>query len=316
MYSMCCLFVSTQLPPSTPSHYEGPTGCSIVLRCKSSLCYGQISFVCVLRGFCAGCVSSGSWKAPDYHQLCRGTPGSSVDCRRCIISSPLAKLLIEGVMSQAAPTRLAVTDARATHQPKALCVAQIAGFVTSGSGCCVCMQRPLWLRVSTRHCRSRPWPLQGVQMSRKRPPQAASAPLSAESECLATQEGDTKSPPNHLLSPALWSNASLAWTRVPWFEHWRAVTAAGQCCCCLVGFIVSQCSHQVKIRPLKTEAAALNIWCLTEMRAATGNRLTNNVFTEQQWNSQTPGGISHAQNNLAWIIFGFTTEDKCFDFTH
>lgn len=145
---------------------------------------------------------------------------------------------------------------------------------------------------------------------------AASASLSAESECLATQEGDTKSLPNHHLSPALWSNASLAWTRVPWFEHWRNVTVAGQCYCCLVVFIVSQCSHQVKIRPLKTEAAFLNILCLIEMRAATGNRLTNKVFTKQQWNSQTLEGISNAQNNLACIIFGFTIEDKCFDFTH
>lgn len=137
------LLVCKHTAPPSPSHYKGPTGCSIVSRCKSSLCYGHISFVCVFRGFCASCVSSGCWKAPDYHQLCRGTPGSFVDCRRCIISSPLAKLLIEGVMSQAAPPRLAVTDARATHQPKAVCVAQIAGFVSSGSGCCVCMQRPL-----------------------------------------------------------------------------------------------------------------------------------------------------------------------------
>lgn len=53
---------------------------------------------------------------------------------------------------------------------------------------------------------------------------AACALLSAESERLATQEGDTKSVPNHLLSPALWSNARLARNRVPWFEHGRAVT--------------------------------------------------------------------------------------------
>ncbi len=51
----------------------------------------------------------------------------------------------------------------------------------------------------------------------------ASALPSAESERLATQEGDTKSLPNHLLSPVLWSNASLARNRVPWFEHGRAV---------------------------------------------------------------------------------------------
>lgn len=53
---------------------------------------------------------------------------------------------------------------------------------------------------------------------------AASALQSAESERLAIQEGDTKSLPNHLLSPALWNTASLAKSRVSWFKHGRAVT--------------------------------------------------------------------------------------------
>lgn len=39
-------------------------------------------------------------------------------------------------MSRAAPPRLAETAARATHQPKAACVAQIAVSVTSGSAVC------------------------------------------------------------------------------------------------------------------------------------------------------------------------------------
>lgn len=41
-------------------------------------------------------------------------------------------------MSRAAPPRLAETDARATQQLKAACVAQIAAFVTSGSVVCGC----------------------------------------------------------------------------------------------------------------------------------------------------------------------------------
>lgn len=164
------------LASSPLSQYKGQTGYSIVLRCKSSLCYGQLSFVCVFRGFsCRLCflwqLCFTDWKAPDYNQLCRGTPGSFVDDGWWIISIPLEKLLIEGVMSLAAPPRLAVTDARATHQLKAACVAQIAVFVTSGSVVCslwwLCL---LWLRISTRLCYSRPWPLQGVQMSRKRSP--------------------------------------------------------------------------------------------------------------------------------------------------
>lgn len=51
--------------------------------------------------------------------------------------------------------------------------------------------------------------------------EVVSALLSAESEQLATQEGDTKSRLNQFLSPALWSNASLA---VLLFDHMSAVT--------------------------------------------------------------------------------------------
>lgn len=104
-------------PPS--SRCKGHTGYSIVLPCKSSLCYGQVRFVCVFRCFSCRLCFLGQlfftdWKAPDYNQLCRGTPGSFVDYECCIISSPLAKLLIEGVMSRAAPARLAVADAHAS----------------------------------------------------------------------------------------------------------------------------------------------------------------------------------------------------------
>lgn len=160
----------------------------------------------------------------------RETPGSFIGYGWCIISSPFAKLLIEGVMSWAAPPRLAGTDARATRQLKAACVAQIAVFVTSGSvvfmrsAGCVCGQRPLWLRVSTRRCYSRPWPRSSdIQETASG---VASVLLSAESKRLVTQEGDIKSPPNHLLSPAVCSNASLARKQVPWFEHGSTVRRA------------------------------------------------------------------------------------------
>lgn len=83
----------------------------------------------------AGCISSSScifadWKAPDCNQLCRV---SFIEYGWRIISNPLVKLLIEGVMSRGAPPHLTVTDARAAHKLKAECVAQIAVFVTSGS---------------------------------------------------------------------------------------------------------------------------------------------------------------------------------------
>lgn len=186
-----------------------------------------------LEVFHAGCVLQQlcftHWKAPDYNQLCRGTPGSFVDYGWCIISSPLAKLLIDGVMSRAAPPRLAATDTRAAHQLKAACVAQIAVFVTSGSVVCALW----WLSL-----RAVPTLTQGFHQAllqstlaatgssdvQETASRAASVLLSAESESLATQEGDTKSLPNHLLSPALWSNAGLARNQVAWFEHGRAVT--------------------------------------------------------------------------------------------
>lgn len=218
-------------PPPPLSRHRGQTGYSIVLQCKSSLCHGQVSFVCVFRGFsCRLCflrqLYLADWKAPDYNQLCRGTPGSFTDNGWCIISSPLAKLLIEGVMRRAAPPRLAVTDARATHRPKAACVAQMAVFVTSGSVVSA-------LRWLCAHSDSGfPPGTATVDLGRYREFRCPGSGLrgggafalpSAESERLATQEGDTKSLPNHLLSPALWSNASLARNRMPWFEHWRAV---------------------------------------------------------------------------------------------
>lgn len=51
--------------------------------------------------------------------------------------------------------------------------------------------------------------------------EAASALLSAELELWVTREGDTKALTNHFLSPALWSNASLARNWVSWFKHER-----------------------------------------------------------------------------------------------
>lgn len=49
--------------------------------------------------------------------------------------------------------------------------------------------------------------------------EAASALLSAELELWVTREGDTKALTNHFLSPALWSNASLARNWVSCFKH-------------------------------------------------------------------------------------------------
>lgn len=51
-----------------------------------------------------------------------------------------------------------------------------------------------------------------------------SALLSAESEGLATKEGDTKSLPNHFLNLVLWSNANLAKKQCSDFGHRQAAT--------------------------------------------------------------------------------------------
>lgn len=72
-------------------------------------------------------------------------------------------------MSRATPPCLTVTDARATHKLKEACVTQIAVFVTSGFvAASVSSTRSLTQGFHMHRC-SRPWPLQGVQMSRKRP---------------------------------------------------------------------------------------------------------------------------------------------------
>lgn len=102
------------------------------------------------------------------------------------------------------------------HQLNAAWVSQIAVCVTSGSvGCALCW---LCLRAAAPtltqgfHQAPLQLTLTGAESSeiQETASGAASALLSAESERLVTQEGDTKSPPNHLLSPALCSNASLA----------------------------------------------------------------------------------------------------------
>lgn len=86
------------------------------------------------------------WKAPDCSRLCRETPGSFVENGWCIISIPLAKLLIErGLSCRAAPPCLAVMEARAADQLKAACAALVTVSVTLGS--VVCALSRLHLRV-------------------------------------------------------------------------------------------------------------------------------------------------------------------------
>lgn len=83
-------------------------------------------FLDVCRLCCLQQLCFADWKAPDCSQLCRGTLGSFVENGWCIISIPLAKLLIEEVMSRAAPPWLAEMNAHAAHQLKAACAAPIA----------------------------------------------------------------------------------------------------------------------------------------------------------------------------------------------
>lgn len=140
-------------------------------------CHANPAMVCVFRGFFVSavfppaavfCRLESPWLRSAVQ---RETPGSFIDYGWCIISSPLAKLLIEGVMSGAAPPGPAVTDAAksgARRSDSCFCHVRLCGLCALVA--CVCeQQRPLWLRVSTRHRCSRPWPLPGVQMSRKRP---------------------------------------------------------------------------------------------------------------------------------------------------
>lgn len=141
-----------------------------------------LSFVCVFRGFSCWlfflrqlCFTN--WKAPDYNQLCRGTPGSFVDYGWCIISIPLAKLLIEGVMSQAAHPPPPPGSNRCTCNKPAstACCSDSWFYYVRLCGLCALVA----VSACSAHCDSgfppgtannRPWLLQGLQMSRKRPP--------------------------------------------------------------------------------------------------------------------------------------------------
>lgn len=214
-------------------------------------------------------------ESPNYNQLGRGTPRSFVDYGWWIISIPLAKLLIEGVMSRAAPPRLAVTDARATRQLKAACVTQMAVLIASGSVVCALWWLcPLWLRVSTQALLQSTLAAAESSDVKETDSRSASALLSAESEHLATQ--GKKSLPNHLLSSALWSNAGLARNQVSWLKHGMAKTRGTQSRGTLLLFsngvycYCIQCLHQVRVRPLKTGIASFEYFLLYRKTSTTG----------------------------------------------
>lgn len=127
---------------------------AVALFCNvNPFCYGQVRFVCVFSFFvvavfppaAVSCRLESPWLQSAVQ---RETPGSFIGYGRRIIRSPLSKLLIEGVMSEAAPPRLAGTDAHATQQLKAACVAQIAVFVTSLSVVRVLARLCLWAAPS------------------------------------------------------------------------------------------------------------------------------------------------------------------------
>lgn len=126
-------------------------------------------------------------------------------------------------MSWAAPPRLAVRDACATHQPKAACVTQIAVFVTSGFVVHTAVVAvPTLTQGFHQALQQLTLAATGSSDVQETASWVASALLSAESERCATQEGDTKSLPNHPISPTCWSNASWARDQMSWFEHGRA----------------------------------------------------------------------------------------------
>lgn len=194
------------------------------------MCYGQISFVCVFRGFSCQLyflrrLFVADWKSPDYSQLCRGTPGSFIDYGWCMISSPLAKLLIAGVMSRAAPPPPGRNRCTCNTPAKgSMCCSDSCFCHVRLCGLCTLVAVPTLTQGFHQAPLQSTLAAPGSSYVQETASRVASALLSAESERLAIQEGDTKSLPNHLLSPALWSNASLAKSRVPWFEHRRAVT--------------------------------------------------------------------------------------------
>lgn len=213
----------------------------------------------------AGCVTSSRCilraGKPRTAVVCAGKHrGAFVENGWCITSIPLAKLLIEGGLScRAAPPCLAVMEARAADQLKAACAALVTVSVTLGSVVCA---------LSRMRLRAVPTLTQGFHQAPLQSPftaqassdvqetasGAASARLSAESERLTTWEGDTKSPPNHLLSSALWSNANLARNKVSGLRmgglsQWDSTPVVWFC-------VVRRCLPQVRGRP----QAGFGLW--------------------------------------------------------
>lgn len=100
----------------------------------------------------------------------------------------LAKLLIEGIRSRAAPpspgcdrrTGSSAAKSRASDSESCFCHVRLWGFKCTAALVCVCVCVCTWERARERaaaltqgfhqHCYSQPWPLQAVQMSRKPTP--------------------------------------------------------------------------------------------------------------------------------------------------
>lgn len=163
---------------------------------------------------------------------------------------------MEAVYDSCSSTPSAETEARATHRQRALLIERFFLFCCPVRLCGLCVPRALSDSGGARGGGAPPGTATAATGSREvqqRASGAASALLPAESEPWAIQGGDTKSLPNHLLSPALRSTAS------------RAKSALGHALCWLLLF---QCSCQVAEVPLIKETTSffdLNIWIMVHV---------------------------------------------------